>query len=223
MLFAAEPWVKDPAKWSDKDIQRILNDSPWAKKLMVPNGVSLYQENGETERGVMSDARAGSRGMGGAPVGGGNMGDGFGGGGVPQDNGPAGRLNIDDIDLVIRWQSAAPVQAALLRASAMPVIDAQDETYSIAVILPSLPVGAAMAEAALVKATTLSWKAHEALHPIRVTVPRKDMPVFGFQFARTHPIELEDTEVEFATRLGAMQIRKKFKLKEMNFQRKLAL
>ncbi|MBL0159276.1 MAG: hypothetical protein IPP47_19520 [Bryobacterales bacterium] len=48
-------------------------------------------------------------------------------------------------------------------------------------------------------------------------------PVFTVKFARTHPIELDDAEVEFATRLGARPIRKKLKLKEMFFQGRLAL
>ena len=42
-------------------------------------------------------------------------------------------------------------------------------------------------------------------------------------FPRTDPITLEDKDVEFITKLGPMEIKKKFKLEDMMFAGQLAL
>ena len=54
-------------------------------------------------------------------------------------------------------------------------------------------------------------------------MPKENSPAIVFHFAKTHPIELDDKDVEFATRRGSMDIRKKFKLKDMVYNGKLAL
>ena len=148
--------------------------------------------------------------------------------------------------------AAAPVKAAMVRAKlgkeadtsaqAKAFIEKNEEDYVLAMIMPPMPgMGGAApagpgggerkgppgggpdAEKRVVEATTLSWKGHEGVHPSKVIMPKENAPYFIFHFAKTHPIELEDKEVEFASKRGNMEIKKKFKLKDMVYQGKLAL
>lgn len=256
-VIAADPWQKDFSKWSEKDIQKVLNNSPWAREVAVSMGYGSDGGRGRRGRGGddMNDASAGtSGGMGGAGVGGGNMGGGPGGGGVPS-NGDTARLGAANpsVYFLIRWTSAAPIKAALLRAKmakedgispqAKASIEKEEEIYSITMVVPliggasgedadgpgggshrkRLAGGDPEAEARLVEATTLSWKSNKSIHPVKVIMPVENSPDFVFHFAKTHPIQLEDNEAEFATRRGSMEIRRKFKLKEMIYNGKLAL
>ena len=261
-VFAAEPWQKEFSQWNDKDIQRIMQDSPWAKNAAVPMGTPGGGGGGRSGGGGrgggrgggggggMADASGSSGGMSGG--GGGGMGGGGGAGGGNQGGGdmaPSGAPPT--INFLIRWQSAAPVKAALVRSKmgkeadtspqAKAFIEAEEETYVVAVIMPPMGGGAPgapggggdrkgppggggpEAEARIVEATTLSWKAHEGVHPVKVVMPKENSPAFVFHFAKTHPIELDDKEVEFTTKRGPMEIKKKFKLKDMVYNGKLAL
>lgn len=251
-VFAADPWTKEFSQWTEKDIERIMQDSPWAKNASVPLGIPSGGPGagGRGGRGRggggMADATAGSGGNAGG--GGGNMGGGPPGSNQSGDMGPGG---IPSINFLIRWQSATPVKAALVRAKmgkeadtspqAKAFIEKEEETYVVAMMLPPMqgtgggmpggsggdrkgpPAGGPEAEAHLTEATTLSWKAHEGIHPVKIIMPKENSPAIVFHFAKTHPIELEDKEVEFITRRGSMEIRKKFKLKDMIYHGKLAL
>jgi hypothetical protein len=73
------------------------------------------------------------------------------------------------------------------------------------------------------ESTILTWKGHEGLHPDQITAPKEGQTAWIYSFPKTHPIELEDKEVEFFTKRGPMEIRKKFKLKEMVYKGELAL
>jgi hypothetical protein len=262
-VFAAEPWQKEFSQWNDKDIQKILQDSPWAKNAAVPIGMPGGGGGGGRSGGRgggrgggggggMADASGASGGMSGGGGGGGGMGGGGGAGGGGNQGGgdmaPSGAPPT--ISFLIRWQSAAPVKAAVVRAKmgkeadtstqAKEFIEKEEETYVVAVIMPPMgggapgapggggdrkgpPGGGPEAEARIVEATTLSWKAHEGVHPVKVIMPKENSPAFVFHFAKTHPIELDDKEVEFATKRGSMEIKKKFKLKDMVYNGKLAL
>jgi len=44
-----------------------------------------------------------------------------------------------------------------------------------------------------------------------------------YSFSKEHAIELDDKEVEFTTKRGPMEIKKKFRLKDMVYHGKLAL
>jgi hypothetical protein len=50
-----------------------------------------------------------------------------------------------------------------------------------------------------------------------------DLLTIEFEFPKTAPITLEDKEVEFITKVGQSQIKKKFKLTDMVFGDQLAL
>ncbi|HEY3441548.1 MAG TPA: hypothetical protein VGK29_12375 [Paludibaculum sp.] len=261
-VFAADPWAKEFSEWTEKDVLKIMQDSPWAKNASVPLGVPGGGGGGGRSGrgggrggggggGNMSDA---STGAGGSMGGGGNLGSGPPGSQGGGDMSPSGG-NAPSLTFLIRWQSATPVKAAMVRAKmgkeadtsaqAKAFIEKAEENYVVAMIMPPMPGMGGMggeapagpgggerkgppgggpdAEKRIAEATTLSWKGHEGVHPVKIIMPKENAPYFIFHFAKTHPIELEDKDVEFATKRGTMEIRKKFKLKDMVYQGKLAL
>ena len=72
------------------------------------------------------------------------------------------------------------------------------------------------------ESTTLTPKGKSPFGPDKVE--RADDGTFLFYFPKSEQaLSLDDKEVEFATRLGPMDVKTKFKLKEMTYQGKLAL
>ena len=74
----------------------------------------------------------------------------------------------------------------------------------------------------LVAVTSITVKGKPVLTPEKIEYGRDGTSLL-FTFPRTSPISLDDKEVEFATKIGAMEVRRKFKLKDMVYQGKLAL
>ena len=72
-------------------------------------------------------------------------------------------------------------------------------------------------------ATVLNWKGHDKVHPVSVQLPKPGQAGTVFRFAKTHPIELDDKDVEFATNIFGIDIRKKFRLKDMVYKGQLCL
>jgi hypothetical protein len=135
MLFAADFWkTKDASQWNDDEINKILSDSPWAKAKTVQPEQSQARRPGMGRRGGFGYP-------GGGYPGGGYPGGGYpgGGGGYPGGGGgyPGGGNNggnngdpaqNEPMNLTIRWESAAPIQAALMRQGA----SASDELKAVA-------------------------------------------------------------------------------------------
>jgi len=74
----------------------------------------------------------------------------------------------------------------------------------------------------LKSATYLTPKDRASLYPEKVERD-KDGSTILFTFPRTAAISLNDKEVEFVTRFGPMEIKHKFKLKDMVYQGRLEL
>jgi hypothetical protein len=107
-LWAADVWVAKPYKvWNEKDIQKIMTDSPWARGvsavLVVLDGARLRQPPPP------------GQGVGIAETDGLNAGLGVGQAGSvgPPPSGPPGPPQTT---LIVRWQSALVVQQALVKA-----------------------------------------------------------------------------------------------------------
>src|SRR5580700_6939398 len=143
MLFAASDFwkTKDSTVWTDEEVSKILSDSPWAKaKTVQPQQQQTRRPGGGGRRGGFGFPGGGLGG--GYPGGGGGYpggGGGYpgGGGGYPQSGGgyPSGNSGSngdpsqnEQMNLTIRWASAAPIQAALMRQGA----SASDELKAIA-------------------------------------------------------------------------------------------
>ncbi len=111
---ATEVWnSKDPSVWTTEDANVILNKSPWAKQIKV--GGQQPMRRGMGRRGGMGYPGGGYPG-GGYPGGGypgGGGGYPGGGGGYPQGGGGGG--GAPQMNAVVRWESAKPVQEAEAR------------------------------------------------------------------------------------------------------------
>jgi hypothetical protein len=159
-----------------------------------------------------------------------------------------GSMMSPTIPFVIRWVSAAPVKEAFVRArlgkeadtspQAKEYLDRPEPHYVIAVIGPPRG-GAQQREGApggqqrqgpseemkqKIKAVTfLHRKGKPDVHPEVVEVVQGSAQTMVFRFPRTDEITLDDKDVEFSTKMGAIDIKRKFKLKEMVWHGKLAL
>jgi hypothetical protein len=196
-VIAADFWDSKPfAEWSDKDLQRMLSDSPWSHQ------VSVVMPRSPREAG---DLNPGGRG-----------GDESGRGGFPA---PAPQLKVD-----VQWRSAQPMRQAMalrqfgtvekIPADLRDTLEQDDSVYVVIVL--GLPMQMATAAADARKATFLRRDGHA---PIAVSEggPQQSGNGFAlvFAFPRTDAIMPQDNEVEFVTKLGDLEIRRKFKLKEM--------
>lgn len=235
VLVAADFWETKPfSMWSAEELQKVLTDSPWSRNVSIPatppvlggGGLGEGEGGGGGGRGGGGDAGGGG---GGAAGGGGGRGGGRGGGG------PNVSLRIK---LVVSWRSALPMKQALVRdqvgiggavpAESQQLLERTETDY--VVTLMGLPARYARTLASL-KTTTFLKRNNKP--PIAVDemavqqaaaapkTPAFLVVVFGFP--RTDAIKLEDKDVEFVTKLGLIDIKKKFNLKDMVFHGHLEL
>jgi hypothetical protein len=226
-LLAADFWQKPYTEWSEKDLTKMMTNSPWARSASVS-----------------MSGPGGPGGGGGAPAGGGGFGGGGGGrGGGPQGGGGseigpgAQGASAPTFEIVARWQSAMPVRRAFVRmkfgaeadksADAQKVLQVEDRPYEIVL---SGPMGAFLRGkpddtakvlsdvSFLSSARTGAIKASQ----IQVGKPGPSMDVV-FAFPRTMPFTVEDKEVEFTTKLGTSNLKYKFRLKDMVVNGKLEM
>jgi hypothetical protein len=157
VLFAADFWkTKDSSQWTSEEINKVLSDSPWAK------GKTVQPQQSQPQRGM--GRRGGGFGYpGGGYPGGGYPGGGYpgggggypggGGGGYPNGGGNypggsnGGGSNGGDasqagpMNLTIRWDSALPIQQALMRQGAggqsdeLKAATAATEKYYVVTVL----------------------------------------------------------------------------------------
>lgn len=251
-LFAADVWkTKDPSAWTSEDIQKVLTDSPWAKTVAVKR--EGFSQGGGMGRGGGGGGTWGGGGMGGGMgmprIGGlGMPGGGMGGG-----RRGGGRRPMESLNVIVRWASAAPIKQALLKSEgpsgdkdAEKTPDAAAKSYMISVI--GLPTGMRSSSSGgddnetsgdeprrrerdpdavreeLMESTHLTPKGKRALLPsdVKFDIQGGRHEILFF-FPRETEIGKDDKEVTFETQLNRMKLEKKFNLKDMTFQGKLAL
>jgi hypothetical protein len=241
LVIAADFWEKKEfSEWSEKEVRKVLFDSPWSRQVTVSlrgEGVagsfppSVAGPGGSAIPGVPVGAGPGSPGqdrggIGGGPRAGGGPGAG-GGIGEPE-------MGSRSVSLVIRWQSALPVKQALVRASAakesggeqsQQFLDREEAHYVIAVIgLPDVVV-MSPDPSQLAKAARLErGKNRPPLVPEKVERQQQDRQVsLYFFFPRGEPITLEDKSVEFVLSLGDFEAKRQFKLQDLLYRGKLEI
>ena len=231
VAVAGSSWQKeDPSQWTSEDVYQILNTSPWSKAVKV--SVARTPGYGEQGRagggngGVWGEGMPGGGGMGRGGMGGG-MGRGRRGGGYP----PAEQSPT----VTVQWQSALPVRLAEAKLSGgtaeAEATKALDE-YVIAVIgLPKTGFEPGRADsnpdddqlADHLKVITVLSYGSEKLNPTKVELNQGRDGRAVFHFEKSQPITMHDKDVEFRITSDRMEIRKKFALKEMEFQGKLEM
>ncbi len=223
-----------------------MTNSPWARKVDVPVGSpAAGRSRGGGGRGGGRTPRAGGAGDigGGGMVGaesssvrGGMTGIEAGGAGA---GGGSDGYTVQTIPVAVRWGSALPIKQAMARlrwgseAATSPgaaKLLARQEEYYIVVIsdVPGRLLGEAGPEK-LKSSSFLKLGKSEPIAAVNVQVNRATPPFSDIYlaFPRTQPgaraITLEDKEVEVVSRIGSLDVRRKFRLKEMVFEGKLEL
>ena len=211
-VSANDVWKdKDFQNWDQKDVQKILNDSPWSKKFQ-------FGADGTGGNGSMTH----STGVRPATAGGGGSPD------IPGQQEPGQQMN-----LVVSWFSSRTIREAIARKKelagtsqedARKMLSQEPSTYDLAVSGPDLTVFGRIQEDDLKEHSYLMTKtAKEKLTPADVIVQRaqNDQPeAIIFEFAKTTAsgaptIAKNEKGVEFFTQAGKLRIKIQFDLSKM--------
>lgn len=223
---------KQVTEWSEEDVQQVLTSSAWAR-TSVPE-FTRAEDGGQ--RGMAR--RGGGIGLGGGGIGMGGGGWGGHGGGYPSGNGGNGgnggqRPRDDDNqntasedrprsrNVTVRWESALPVQDALLKSKETGTASIDDAHYAIAVI--GVPSRIANNESTKPKA--------ELKREGKKTIKSSDARVMGsgkgamvvFLFPRSQEITAQDKQLSFEAHIGRMHVTQAFYLSDMQYRGKLEL
>jgi len=203
---AGEFWnEKKPEDWSEEEIQEMLTRSPWAKEGAVSvfggTGGSLLNRNGAMNRSgnMSSSGRQRSN-------------------TTQTQSGDAPDLRYKAI---VRWQSALPIREALKEKSTVGLAD----SYIIAVV-GDLAMGDPDADEAQRESRLDMMKQYTKLdrHGGAISLtniePVKKLGTL-FYFSRAEPIK--DGQVTFSTKMGPVEVKCKFAVKEMMYRGKLEL
>ncbi|MBV9766943.1 MAG: hypothetical protein JOZ48_19020 [Acidobacteriaceae bacterium] len=250
MVFAATGvWQsKDFRNWTDDDARSVMTDSPWAKPMPMPAGGRpgmVVIEPGANN----APPPSASLGNPSNTTSGANMAVGANPGSAgPAD--PSGTHNLPTTPslsavsgntgapapqsrLTIIWASAMPVRLAVLKlrsAANMPTdeqvanVTRPRPNYVIAVVGLPAPEGGSDPKA-LASSAFLTVRGKSALVANDSSYRRiGNSDVYFFHFTRASlPITAADQQVEFKMTAGNMEIKRKFELKEMQYQGELAL
>ncbi|MBV8897868.1 MAG: hypothetical protein JO051_15250 [Acidobacteriaceae bacterium] len=238
VFAASQAWQKEePAQWTSEDVYQILNNSPWAKPvtLMVAREAG-YGQNG----GVHQPWDEGM------PGGGmGRMPGGMGGGGMGRQRGGYPSSTQEGTIVTVEWASALPVrlaEAKLAGGAADPGAMKPLNQYVIAVIgFPKSgfvghqgsmgggggggsdePIDDQQLADHLKVITTLSCGG-ERLNPARVELNQGRDGRAIFYFDKPESRGAHEKDAEFRIAGDRMDLRKKFALKDMEYQGKLEL
>ena len=228
--FSSDFWnKKDPSQWSGEEIERLTTKSPWAKETTA-------QRSQEGGRGGGMGGPGG--GMGGGRGGMGGMGiPGMGGGGMGRGRGRAGGPPSESFKGTVRWESAKPI----LDAMKSPLPEEFGNHYVISV--SGFPLSAGRRRRSqgdsdtnstqstedildnLKALTYLEPKGREGVQPAAAQQqPSSGYGSILFAFSKeTLALKPEDKEVTFSTRMGGLNVKAKFNLKDMLYHGELAL
>jgi len=212
---AASAWAKDfwnekkPPDWTEDEIQQMLTKSPWARDASILDTAAL---NGlPTPRIGGLSRRGGRSGTAGNP---------------PPSGGKSNSWNA-----IVRWESALPVREALKT----PKTAEAEENYMIALIgdIPGAGVplddddpAERQQKLSFLKETTRLERKDDPLELQRVKIPpRTPQSPSGtlFYFSRVFPITLQDKQITFVTKVGPLEVKCKFTLRDMVYRGNLEL
>ena len=235
-LLSADFWQhKKFSEWNEKEVAKILSDSPWARKVSA----KVTGGSGGGNRGGGMDIGGGSPSEGG-DMGGGGGGRRGGGGGRRSGGGldiPPAPPRAPTIEIVVWWHSALPIKQAIARyrfrdeagasAEAAKML-AEEEEYHI-VGLFGIPQRLAGPKPEVLKsAAVLNVRNVPSIEPAGVQVentPGRESIFLFFPKHQpgAHAFKVEDNEVELVVNSPTIQFKQKFKLKDMVFDGKLEM
>lgn len=213
---------KEPAEWSDREVQRLRTDSPWAR---VGSAEVVFENKGGP---AIASGRKGDR----VPIVGPDGKELSTGTEPTRSAGPGPAGPLPKIRVLVRWESAEPLLAATPGQSAADAA----KFYVISVsglMLGDLgnagrqaPASSEERDPALDRVMRASFLLREGKDPIPATDIRKASldGVVSLYFPRASgPIDAADREVALVTKMGPFALKVKFPLKAMQYRGKLAL
>jgi hypothetical protein len=128
--------------------------------------------------------------------------------------------------VMLRWETSLPIKQAIVRASSLggagispdteQFLTRQETQYVVSIVgLQGRMLGRD-------RVASLKVKGKDPI-PATDIKPATDQAKVYLIFARSSPITLEDQEVEVSFKSGGIEIKHKFKLKDMVFDGKLDL
>jgi hypothetical protein len=228
-LWAADFWQTKPyTDWNDKETQKIETNSPWSKQVPVSMGEG-GSGSGKSGKGNRGGNTSELEGAGGGTSGGGNAGR---NGGMPE----VGSGGAPALTITVSWRTALPVRQAVAKdkygaeaatsADAKKLIEEDQKFYAIMISgLPGriLRGGDKMKES-LLQNSSLIVKGKDPIQASDVqTGGNEQRAVVLFMFPKTNALSVDDKDVEFSTKVGAIAVKQKFHLKDMVFNGKLEL
>jgi hypothetical protein len=206
LLEAGDPWRdKSPSEWTDADLVRMLNNSPWAQPVDIVFGSPEFSIVGSGPEGFID--RGPKR-----P-------------GIPF---VVRWLSAPPYQEAYARATYGQGEEALKQAKEYP--GRTEPHYLIGVICPpklSPPKQESAVQERMKSESALKRMGMTDIHPESMTtVPGKRQAIV-FRFPRTSEITLADKSVEFSTVLylswAKIYLRRKFRLEEMIWQGRLAL
>jgi hypothetical protein len=233
-LWAADVWEAKPFQnWTQKDVQKIFNNSPWARQARAVIAIEIPQATGRIGQPAFGDTSSNDSGApkGREPEGAGRL------GGAPGevDQGPQSQVAVP---VIVRWQSALPLRQAQMLGRYGDNVAISPEAQKFLTHEPGIYVvaisglegsivsagGGDQAKQSIAEKSTLTVRGKPPLRPIAVDfLPVGSTVDVLIAFPRSARIALEDQEVEVASEIGRATVRYKFKLKDMVLRGKLEL
>ena len=195
-----------PGDWSPAEVKELLTKSPWAKDASI-------DDRGDV--GLLGGPRSGGGRRGERP-------------GTPASGSSSGPPPKITWKAIVRWESALPVREAMKKSALTDVRD----FYVLNLIgnLPSaIPTGGGANEeqalSYLKQSTVLQHKGDEVHLDHVMPVAENEFSQAGtlFYFSRMLALMPEDREATFLTKIGPLDVKCKFALKDMLYHGKLEL
>ena len=219
-LWAGDPWREKSYKtWNENDVRKILNESPWAKRIEVAG-------TQRTHPGLESSEDSAGGGEGGGESG-------------EEEEGRSAEQEIgakkDGVNFVIRWDSSRTMREAWVRGQVLQKRISEVDTekslppppgdYELLLLGPDMRLFQKTDEATLKeKSCFLAKKSKQRISPSRVefahTPDGKGIKGVIFHFPKKTPVgeptfAADEREVKFLAPVGAVEIKASFDLREM--------
>lgn len=211
-------WVKkDYKEWTAEEVKKLLTNSPWSKDVMV-TAPGEGGRRGPAANGIDVENPGAGRRRGGAA-------------GDAEANNASANL---EISLNVSWRSALPLRKAIIRsrmgdssevpANAQQLLATEPQDYIVVVSGIPARLAQLIQNPDLLNRSSLKIGRRDPVPPEKVDFQTRVQSVDAyFAFPRTKPIMLEDKEVEVDLKLGTMEAKRKFSLKDLVYNGKLEL
>jgi hypothetical protein len=220
---ASDPWKSKPfQQWDEKDIRKILTDSPWSKVIQVPAAWTTGGESGGVPDPVSSSAAQEHSPNGGIM-------------GQPGTGAAPAAPKIPEATFVVRWVSSRVVREAVLRSAVlggrMKQEDAEKkalepmEVYQVLIVGTDMkPFQGAEEKALTDQAYLVTKKSRHRIGAIGVEFQRgpdgKTVQALAFAFPRKtasgeETIASDEKNVEFYSSVAGANIRASFEISKM--------